>query len=94
MKIVGFALVALGILVLVFAGLGYDRERTVLDVGPIQATAIQHHSVPVPPIVGVLAIVSGLVLLITPRRRPSEEPNRRRGVLGAIPSRRSGRGGT
>ena len=69
MKVLGIVLVALGIFVLVYGGFHYDRNRTVLDVGPIKATATEHHSIPVPPITGVVAIVGGLVLFVIPRRR-------------------------
>lgn len=69
MKIAGLVLVGLGIVVLVYGGFSYNRERTVLDIGGIKATATEHHSTPVSPILGVLAILGGLGLLVTGRRR-------------------------
>lgn len=69
MKIVGFSILVLGILALVYGGISYSRERTVLDVGPIKATATEQHNIPLSPIVGGIAIVSGLVLLLVPQRR-------------------------
>ena len=69
MKGLGFALVVLGILALVYGGISYSRQRTVLDVGPFKATATEQHNIPLSPIVGGIAIVSGLLLLIVPRRR-------------------------
>ena len=69
MKIAGLILVTLGILALVYGGFSYNRERTVLDLGGIKATATEHHSVPLSPIVGVVAIVGGLLLLVTNRQR-------------------------
>lgn len=69
MKTFGFILVVLGILALVYGGITYNRQRTVLDVGPIHATANEQHNVPFSPIVGGIAIVGGLVLLVVPRRR-------------------------
>jgi uncharacterized membrane protein YidH (DUF202 family) len=69
MKRVGIALVLLGVLALVFGGIRYSREKTVLDLGPIQATATEHHEIPISPIVGTVAIVGGLLLLLAPGRR-------------------------
>ena len=69
MKGLGFVLVVLGILALVYGGISYSRQRTVLDMGPIKATATEQHNVPLSPIVGGVAIVAGLLLLVVPRRR-------------------------
>jgi hypothetical protein len=69
MKAVGFILVVLGILALVYGGISYSRQRTVLDMGPIKATATEQHNVPLSPIAGGIAIVSGLLLVLVPRRR-------------------------
>jgi hypothetical protein len=69
MKGLGFILVVLGILALVYGGISYNRQRTVLDVGPIKATATERHNIPLSPIVGGIALVAGLVLLVVPRPR-------------------------
>jgi hypothetical protein len=69
MKLLGFALVIFGILALVYGGISYSRQRTVLDMGPIKATASEQHNIPLSPIVGGIAIVGGLALLVVPRRR-------------------------
>ncbi len=68
MKLSGLVLVSLGIIALVYGGFSYDRERTVLEVGSIRATATEHHTIPLSPIAGVAAIVGGLVFLVIPRR--------------------------
>ena len=68
MKLSGLVLVSLGIIALVYGGFSYNRERTVLEVGSIKATATEHHTIPLSPIAGVAAIVGGLVLLVIPRR--------------------------
>ena len=68
MKISGLALVTLGIIALVYGGFSYNRERTVLEVGPLKATATEHHSIPLSPVAGTAAIAGGLVLLLIPRR--------------------------
>lgn len=71
MKRLGLVLIALGILALVFGGIHYDTHKTVLDVGPLKATATERHTLPLSPILAGIAIVGGLVLLAGPSLRRS-----------------------
>lgn len=68
-RIVGLILVILGIVGLVWGGISWTREETVIDIGPIQAEAETRETIPVPPVVGGIALVAGLVLLVVPARR-------------------------
>lgn len=68
MKIIGVILIALGILALVYGGVNYKRDRTVLDVGGIKATATEHRSLPISPIIGGIAIVGGLIMVFSKGR--------------------------
>jgi len=69
MKVIGFALVVLGALALVFGGISYNRQRTIVDVGPFKATATEQRNIPLSPIVGGVALLAGVVLVVLPRRR-------------------------
>ena len=69
MKIIGVVLVVLGVLSLVYGGISYNRERTVLDVGPFKATATEQKNIPLSPIVGGVALLGGVLLLVVPRKR-------------------------
>jgi uncharacterized membrane protein YidH (DUF202 family) len=69
MRLLGFVLVIVGILALVYGGVSYNRQRTVLDVGPFKATATEQNNIPLSPIAGGVALVGGIVLLVFPRRR-------------------------
>jgi hypothetical protein len=69
MKIVGFVLVVFGILALVYGGISYNRQRTVIDVGSFKATATEQKNVPLSPIVGGIALIGGIALLMAPRKR-------------------------
>jgi hypothetical protein len=60
----GILLAVLGVLALVYQGFSYTRQEKVVDIGPIHATADKQEHVPLPPIVGGLALVSGVVLLM------------------------------
>jgi len=69
MKLIGFVLVVVGVLALVYGGISYNRQRTVLDVGPFKATATEQKNIPLSPIVGGVALLGGIVLLVVPRKR-------------------------
>ncbi len=60
----GILLIVLGALALVYQGINYTRQKQVLDVGSIHLTAETHERIPLPPILGGLALVGGVVLLI------------------------------
>jgi hypothetical protein len=66
--LLGVALIAIGVIALAYQGFGYTTRKKVLDVGPIQATKEEHHSIPVPPIIGVIALISGVAVLATGRK--------------------------
>ena len=59
----GILLAVLGVLALVYQGFSYTRREKVFDVGPIHATRDDTRHVPLPPIVGGLALVAGALLL-------------------------------
>jgi hypothetical protein len=63
-SVAGLVLVILGVLALVYQGFTYTTQKKVLDLGPIQATKTEHNTVPLPPIVGGLALVGGIVLMV------------------------------
>ena len=69
MKIIGIVLVVLGVLALVYGGISYTRNRTVLQVGSMNVTATEHKSIPVPAVVGVVVLIGGVALLVVGKRR-------------------------
>ncbi len=68
MRLLGIALVALGIVALIYGGIGYNKQTTVLEVGGIKATATEHKTIPIAPIVGVISLIGGIALLMTSKR--------------------------
>lgn len=69
MKLISIVLMILGIVGLIYGGISYTREKTILDVGGLKATATEHKTLPIAPIVSVLAILGGGALLVADRRR-------------------------
>jgi uncharacterized membrane protein HdeD (DUF308 family) len=68
MRLVGIVLIVIGIIALAYQGITYTTHKKVLDIGPIQATKEERHTVPLPPIVGVVALVAGVVIIVSGRR--------------------------
>jgi hypothetical protein len=67
--LIGFVLIVLGVLGLALGGFSFTHKEKVLDVGPVEATADKREHLAVPPLLGVLAIVGGVVLVATSARR-------------------------
>lgn len=68
-KISGVVLIVLGVLALVYQGITYTKRETVLDIGPVHATADRQKTVFLPPVLGILAVAGGAVLLVTGGRK-------------------------
>jgi hypothetical protein len=66
--ILGIALIAIGLLALAYQGFSYTTQKKVVDIGPIQATKEEHHTIPLPPILGALALLSGVVVVVADKR--------------------------
>jgi hypothetical protein len=62
--IIAIILIALGIAVLAYQGITYTTREKVVDIGPIQVTSEKTKTIPLPPIIGVIALVGGIVLLV------------------------------
>jgi len=60
--IAGLVLIVLGVAALVYQGVTYTTQKKAVDMGPIQITEKQKHTLPVPPIVGGIAVVAGIAL--------------------------------
>jgi hypothetical protein len=69
MRIIGIALVILGALALGYGGFTYVTRENVVDAGPIQVSADRQKTVWIPPVVGGIAVVTGLILLASGTRR-------------------------
>jgi hypothetical protein len=64
-------LIVLGVLALAFQGMNYTRQKKVLDVGSVHLTTETHERIPLPPILGGLALADGVVLLVMGARNKS-----------------------
>lgn len=64
-SIVGIILIVLGIIAFAYQGISYTTTEKAVDLGPIQINAEKTHTLPLPPIVGGIALVGGIFLLAT-----------------------------
>ena len=69
MTIAGAMLVLLGVLALAYQGVNYTTRETIIDIGPLQATADRERTLPLPPVLGIAALVGGVLLLISRARK-------------------------
>lgn len=67
--IFGILLIVFGLVALAYQGFTYTRREKVIDLGPIQATAERQRTVPLPPIVGVVAVAAGVALVVAGVRK-------------------------
>ena len=69
MKLAGIVLIVLGALALAYQGIRYTTREKVVDFGPLQVTASERKTIPLPPIVGGVALVAGLALVLADRKK-------------------------
>ena len=67
--VVAIILIAIGIIALAYQGITYTTREKGVDLGPIQMSAEKTKTIPLPPIVGGVALVGGIVLLVMGRKK-------------------------
>jgi uncharacterized membrane protein HdeD (DUF308 family) len=58
-KIIGVVLIIAGVAALIYGGFTFTTKKKAVDMGPIQIDKTEHHDVPLPPLLGVVAIIGG-----------------------------------
>ena len=67
--IIGIVLIVLGLAALAYQGVTYTSREKVLYIGPIHATAEREKTVPLPPVLGIVAVAAGVVLVVAGVRK-------------------------
>jgi hypothetical protein len=65
---IGFVLIAIGVVALAHQGITYTSREQIIDIGPIKATHDTKKTIPLSPILGGAALTGGIVLVITGMR--------------------------
>jgi uncharacterized membrane protein YidH (DUF202 family) len=67
--IIGIILIAIGIIALAYGGITYTKREKVIDAGPLQVSADREKTIPLPPILGGICLVGGIVLVLAGGRK-------------------------
>lgn len=67
--LIGIILIALGVVGLIYGGITYTSTKNVVDLGPIELKVDEKKEIPLPPILGAVAVVIGTTLILVGRRR-------------------------
>ena len=67
--LLGIILIVLGVLALAYQSITYTTREKVVDLGPLKITADKEKSIPLPPILGALALAGGIVLVFVGVRK-------------------------
>lgn len=67
--IIGIILIAIGIIALAYGGITYTKREKVIDAGPLQVSADKEKTFPLPPVLGGLCLVGGILLVVVGSRK-------------------------
>lgn len=68
MKVLAILLIVLGVVAFAYGGFSYKSKETVIDAGPVEVTAEKTHRVPLPPVLGAVAVAAGVGMLVLDRK--------------------------
>jgi hypothetical protein len=71
MKVLGAALVILGLVGLLLGGIPYNKTETVAQIGDLKMKATERKQVSIPPVVSGLAILVGAAIWFAASRKPT-----------------------
>jgi uncharacterized membrane protein len=66
---VGIVLIVIGVVVLVYQGITYTTREKVLEVGPVEVRKETQKTIPLPPLIGGVALAGGIILVLVGARR-------------------------
>ena len=66
--IIAVILIALGIVAFAYQGISYTTRGRDVNIGPIHMSTEKKHNIPLPPVLGAIALIGGIALLLVDRR--------------------------
>jgi uncharacterized membrane protein HdeD (DUF308 family) len=67
--LLGVVLIIVGVLALAYQGITYTTREKVLDLGPLKASVDKQKTIPLPPILGAVALAAGVILIVVGNKR-------------------------
>lgn len=67
--LLGIILIVIAVLAFAYQGISYTSREKVIDLGPLQMSADRTRTLPLPPIVGGIALVGGIILLVVGNKK-------------------------
>ena len=68
-RIVGLVLIVIGIVALLWGGVFWTDRDTVVDAGPLEVQTEETEGFALPPVLGVVSLIGGIILLVVPDKR-------------------------
>jgi hypothetical protein len=65
----GLALIVLGIVSLAYQGISYTTQKKIVDIGSLHATTDEKKTIPLPPVLGGVTLLGGVVLVVFSSRK-------------------------
>jgi uncharacterized membrane protein YidH (DUF202 family) len=67
-RTVGIVLIILGVIALARGGIFWSQNKNVVDIGSVKIDRQEHHGVALPPVLGIISLIGGIVLVAIPER--------------------------
>lgn len=67
--VLSIILVSIGVIALGYQGFTYSTREKIVDIGSLDVTVTKKNTIPIPPIVGGIALAGGIVLLVVGKKR-------------------------
>jgi hypothetical protein len=68
-KVIAVLLIVLGLVALAYGGITMTTRDKIVDLGPVEVTQEEQHRLPLPPIVGGVAVAAGIIMLVAGARK-------------------------
>jgi hypothetical protein len=71
MRILGIALICIGLLTLALPYITFTKQEKVIDIGPLEAVAEKKERIPISPVIGGVVFIAGAAIVIASMRKGS-----------------------
>jgi len=65
---IAIILIAIGIISFAYEGIDYTTKKKVVKIGDVEVTAKTKKNIPLPPIIGAIALIGGIAILIMEKK--------------------------